>query len=98
MAERSARAGLDRRGRFHVVLSPELRVRLESAADERGGSVSELVEELLDRALPALDLLEWRGEESDDPRLKRELAAASVEALGSLWDGEADAEWQSFRP
>ena len=98
MAERSALASMDRRGRFRVVLSPELGVRLESAAEKRGRSVSELVEELLDGALLALDLLEWRAEDPNDPRARRELAAASVEALGSLWDSEADAEWQSFRP
>ncbi len=30
--------------------------------------------------------------------VRRELAAASVAALGDFWDNEVDREWQDFQP
>ena len=37
-------------------------------------------------------------EDLDDLVVRRELAAASVAALGDFWDDEVDARWQGFQP
>ena len=36
-------------------------------------------------------------EDLDSLAVRRELAAASVAALGDFWDNELDAQWQNFR-
>lgn len=37
-------------------------------------------------------------ENLDSLTVRRELAAASVAALGDFWDNEVDAQWQDFQP
>jgi hypothetical protein len=37
-------------------------------------------------------------ESLDSLAVRRELAAASMAALGDLWDNEVDAQWQTFQP
>ena len=50
-------------------------------------------------ALPKVVRMDWlTAEDTDDLAVRRELAAASVSALGDFWDNEVDVEWQSFQP
>ena len=37
-------------------------------------------------------------EDLDGLAVRRDLAAASVAALGDFWDNDVDAKWQDFQP
>jgi hypothetical protein len=51
------------------------------------------------QALPITHRMDWlTDEDTDDLPVRRELAAASVAALGDFWDNEADRAWQDFAP
>ena len=60
--------------------------------------MSELLCQLLESALAALGDGPMSEEDLDDLAVRRELAAASVAALGDFWDDEVDAQWQDFQP
>ncbi len=60
--------------------------------------MSELIRQLLEGAVAALGTRPLAREDLDSLSVRRELAAASVAALGDFWDNEEDAKWQSFRP
>ena len=48
------------------------------------------------KARAQLTLQHW--DDLDDVSVRRDLAAASVAALGDFWDNEVDLEWQNFQP
>ncbi len=48
------------------------------------------------KARALLNLQHW--DDLDDASVRRDLAAASVAALGDFWDNEVDLEWQNFQP
>ena len=54
--------------------------------------------ELLESSLASLGEGPATGEEIDSLAVRRELAAASVNALGDFWGNEIDTEWQTFQP
>jgi plasmid stability protein len=85
------------RVRLSLDVSPELHTALKIAAARRRITMSELLRQLLESALAALGDGPM-GEDLDDLAVRRELAAASVAALGDFWDNEVDAQWQDFQP
>lgn len=55
--------------------------------------------ELPCQTLPDAAGIDWLSDEDlDSLAVRRELAAASVFALGDFWDNEAEGEWQYFAP
>ena len=49
--------------------------------------------------MPDATGIEWLSlEDLDSLAVRRELAAASVAALGNFWDNEVDRAWQDFAP
>lgn len=55
--------------------------------------------ELPCQALPAAIGMAWSFDEDlDKLAIRRELAAASVAALGDFWDNEVDSQWQDSAP
>ena len=55
--------------------------------------------ELPYQALPDATDIDWLSDEDlDSVAVRRELAAASVAALGDFWDNEVDLGWQDFAP
>lgn len=85
------------RVRLSLDVSPELHTALKVAAARRRITMSELLRQLLGSALAALGDGPM-SEDLDDLAVRRELAAASVAALGDFWDNEVDAQWQDFQP
>jgi hypothetical protein len=85
------------RVRLSLDVSPELHTALKIAAARRRITMSELLRQLLEGALAALGDGPM-SEDLDDLAVRRELAAASVAALGDFWDNEVDAQWQDFQP
>ena len=86
------------RVRLSLDVSPELHMSLKMAAVRRRLSMSELLRELLESSLASLGEGPAAGEDTDSLAVRRELAAASVNALGDFWDNEVDAQWQTFQP
>ena len=85
------------RVRLSLDVPPELHTALKVAAARRRITMSELLRQLLESALAALGDGPM-SEDLDDLAVRRELAAASVAALGDFWDNEVDAQWQDFQP
>jgi hypothetical protein len=85
------------RVRLSIDVSPHLHTALKLAATRRRMSMSSLLRTLLEGALDALD---EPGEslDLDNDVVRRDLAAASVAALGEFWDNDIDAQWQDFEP
>lgn len=54
--------------------------------------------QLLQSVLAALGDGPIGEEDLDDLVVRRDLAAASVAALGDVWDDEVDSQWQDFQP
>ncbi|MFQ6015972.1 MAG: ribbon-helix-helix protein, CopG family [Anaerolineae bacterium] len=86
------------RVRLSLDVSPELHTALKVAAARRRISMSELLRQLLENAFIALGASPALEEDLDSLAVRRELAAASVAALGDFWDNEVDAQWQNFQP
>lgn len=87
----------ERRVRLSLDVSPELHTALKTAAARRHVTMSELVRQLLKGSLAVLSAGSVY-DDLDDLAVRRELAAASVAALGDFWDNEVDAQWQDFQP
>jgi hypothetical protein len=83
------------RVRLSLDVSPELHATLKVAAARRRLSMSELLRQLLESSLVLLGEAPTTHEDLDDLAVRRELAAASVAALGDFWDDEVDAQWQT---
>jgi hypothetical protein len=88
----------ERRVRLSLDVSPELHMSLKLAAVRRRLSMSELLRQLLESSLPLLGEGPASLEDVDSLAVRRELAAASVHALGDFWDNEVDAQWQTYQP
>ena len=88
----------ERRARLSLNVSQELHSALKMAATRRRLSMSELAQELLASSLAVLGEGLLAYEDLDDLAVRRELAAASIAALGDSWDNEIDAQWQTFQP
>ncbi|MBE9472273.1 MAG: hypothetical protein KAW49_07110 [Anaerolineae bacterium] len=86
------------RVRLSLDVPPELHTALKVAAARRRTTMSELLRQLLKSALTILDASPMAEEDLDSLAVRRELAAASVAALGDFWDNEVDAQWQDFQP
>ncbi len=71
---------------------------LQAVAQERQTSIDSILTELLSTSLALLQMDHLPGEDMDSLTARRELAAASVAALGDFWDNEVDREWQHFQP
>jgi len=87
-----------RRVRLSLDVPVELHTALKVTAAKRRLSMSELVRQLLENALMVLGGASTVYEDLDSLEVRRELAAASVAALGDFWDSEVDAQWQDFQP
>lgn len=87
-----------RRVRLSLDVSPEMHTSLKVAAARRRISMSELLRELLESSMTLLGESPAAAESLDSLAVRRELAAASVAALGNFWDNEVDAQWQTFQP
>ena len=83
------------RVRLSLDVSPELHTTLKVAAARRRLSMSELLRQLLESSLVLLGEAPTAHQDLDDLTVRRELAAASVAALGDFWDDEVDAQWQT---
>jgi hypothetical protein len=86
------------RVRLSLDVPPELHTTLKIAAARRRLSMSELLRQLLESSLALLGEGPAAHENLDSLAVRRELAAASVAALGDFWDNEVDAQWQTFQP
>ena len=86
------------RVRLSLDVPAELRTALKIAAAKRRITMSDLMRHLLTSALATLESESADAEDLDSLQVRRELAAASVAALGDFWDNEVDSEWQSFQP
>jgi len=86
------------RVRLSLDVPPELHTALKVTAARRRLSMSDLVRQLLENALAVLGESSTVSEDLDSLVVRRELAAASVAALGDFWDNEVDAQWQNFQP
>jgi hypothetical protein len=71
---------------------------LQAVAQERQTSIDMILNELLSTSLAVLQMDRLPDEDIDSLVVRRELAAASVAALGDFWDNEVDLEWQNFQP
>lgn len=71
---------------------------LREVAQERQTSIDNILNELLSTSLALLQMDRLPDEDIDSLAVRRELAAASVAALGDFWDNEVDLEWQNFQP
>jgi len=87
-----------RRVRLSIDVSPELHTTLKVAAAQRRLSMSELLRQILESSLVLLGESPAAHKDLDSLAVRRELAAASVAALGNFWDNEVDAQWQTFQP
>jgi len=88
----------ERRARLSLDVPPELHTTLKVAAARRRLSMSELLRELLQNSLALLEESPAAVDDLDSLSVRRELAAASVAALGDFWDDKVDAQWQPFQP
>lgn len=86
------------RVRLSLDVPPELHTALKVTAARRRITMSELMRQLLESALAIMDTGPVAAEDLDSLAVRRELAAASVAALGDFWDNEVDAQWQDFQP
>ncbi len=71
---------------------------MPAVAQERQTSIDLILNALLSTSLAVLNMDHLPDEDIDSLAVRRELAAASVAALGSFWDNEEDLEWQKFQP
>lgn len=71
---------------------------LQAVAQERQTSIDMILNELLSTTLAVLHKDHLPDEDIDSLAVRRELAAASIAALGDSWDNEVDLEWQDFQP
>ena len=69
---------------------------LQAMAQERQTSIDMILNELLSTSLAVLQMDHLPDEDSDSLAVRRELATASVAALGDFWDNEVDRAWQDF--
>ena len=74
-----------------------VRKSLEAAANQRHIGLDALVRELLTSSAAVLTVGSIH-EDTDSLAVRRDLAAASLAALGDFWDNEVDAQWQTFQP
>lgn len=81
---------------FH--LPSYLALQLQAVAQERSASVDAFLNELLATSLAILQMGNFAEDDTNSLAIRRELAAASVAALGDFWDNEVDREWQDFQP
>ena len=88
----------EQRVRLSLDVPMELHTALKVTAAKRRLSMSDLVRQLLKNALAVLGDASTAYEDLDSLMVRRELAAASVAALGDFWDNEVDAPWQDFQP
>jgi len=98
MSTRTSTEMSAKRVRLSLDVSPELHTSLKMAAVRRRLSMSELLRELLETYLSLLGEGPGAHEDMDSLAIRRELAAASVNALGGFWDNEVDASWQAYQP
>ena len=98
MSMRISTEASGKRVRLSLDVSPELHTSLKMAAVRRRLSMSELLRELLENSLTLPGEGSVAHEDMDSLAVRRELAAASVNALGGSWDDEVDAQWQAFQP
>jgi plasmid stability protein len=87
-----------KRVRLSLDVPQELHTALKVAATRRRLSMSELLREILENALVVLGEGSFADEDLDSLAVRRELAAASIAALGDFWDNAVDAQWQTFQP
>jgi hypothetical protein len=87
-----------RRVRLSLDVSPEMHTSLKVAAARRRITMSELLRQLLESSMTLLGEGPAATESLDSLAVRRELASASVAALGDFWDNEVDAQWQTFQP
>lgn len=71
---------------------------LQAVAQTRRTSIESILNELLSTSLALLQMDHLPDEDPDSLAVRRELAAASIAALGDFWDNEVDQEWQDFQP
>ena len=71
---------------------------LQAVAQQWQISIDMILNELLSTSLALLHMEHVPNEDIDSLAVRRELAAASVAALGDFWDNEVDREWQDFQP
>jgi hypothetical protein len=86
------------RVRLSLDVSPELHTALKVAAARRRITMSELMRQLLESALAIMDAGPMTEEDLNSLAVRRELATASMAALGDFWDHEVDAQWQDYQP
>jgi len=86
------------RVRLSLDVPLELHTALKVTAARRRLSMSDLARQLLESALAVLGDSSTVYEDLDSLLIRRELAAASVAALGDFWDNEVDAQWQNLQP
>lgn len=98
MTMRSQARASERPVRLCLDLPPELHTTLKAAAARRRLTMTEMLRQILESSLVALGEGPAAQEDLDDLAIRRELAAASVAALGDFWDSEVDAQWQTFQP
>lgn len=71
---------------------------LQAVALERQISIDTVLNELLSTSLAVLQMDLPSDDDLDSLTVRRELAAASIAALGNVWDNEVDRVWQDFQP
>ena len=96
-------ASSDEQARAHNVrisfqTSSHLAHGLQMAAQERHASIDAFLNELLATSLAILQTDNSTNDDTNSLTIRRELALASVAALGDFWDNEVDREWQDFQP
>jgi hypothetical protein len=70
---------------------------LRAVAQARHTSIDSILNELLSTSLALLQMDHLPDEDIDSLAVRRDLAAASIAALGDFWDNEVDLEWQDFQ-
>lgn len=70
---------------------------LQAVAQERRTSIDSILNELLSTSLALLQMDHLTDEDVDSLAVRRDLAAASIAALGDFWDNEVDLEWQDYQ-
>lgn len=70
---------------------------LQAVAQERQTSIDAILNELLSTSLALLTMDHLPDEDIDSLAVRRELAAASIAALGDFWDSEVDLDWAEIQ-
>ena len=71
---------------------------LHAMALDRQTCIVRILNDLLSPSRAVLHMVLLPAEDMVCLAVRRELAAASVAALGDFWDNEVDREWQDFQP